>query len=87
LENTVEPSADIAAAVSEAARRLTTEHDLDSTLQSIVVAASASLPGINHAGITLGHSDGRLETLALLLLRNEDRRRRNTRPVRSAHPA
>jgi GAF domain-containing protein len=60
----VEPSADMAAAVSEAARRLTTEHDLDSTLQSIVVAAAASLPGINLAGITLAHRDGRLETLA-----------------------
>jgi hypothetical protein len=64
LEITVEPSADMAAAVSEAARRLTTEHDLDSTLQSIVVAAAASLPGINLAGITLAHRDGRLETLA-----------------------
>jgi GAF domain-containing protein len=60
----VEPSTNMAVAVSEAARRLTTEHDLDSTLQSIVTAAAASLPGINHAGITLAHRDGRLETLA-----------------------
>jgi GAF domain-containing protein len=64
LETNVEPSADMAAAVSEAARRLTTEYDLDSTLQSIVTAAAASLPGISHAGITLAHRDGRFETLA-----------------------
>ena len=60
----MEPSADMAAAVGKAARRLTTEYDLESTLQSIVTAAAASLPGINHAGITLAHRDGRFETLA-----------------------
>jgi GAF domain-containing protein len=60
----MKPSADLATAVSEAARRLQAEHDLDSTLQSIVTAAAASLPGINHAGITLAHRDGRFETLA-----------------------
>ena len=57
-------SADIAEALSRAARSLNNHHDLDSTLQSIVDAAAVSLPGIGHAGITIAHRDGRFETLA-----------------------
>src|SRR3954447_784563 len=57
-------SADLAAALSQAARGLNDRHDLDSTLQSIVDAAAVSLPGINHAGITIAHRDGRFETRA-----------------------
>jgi GAF domain-containing protein len=55
---------DISAALGEAARRLSVENDLDCILQSVVDAAAASLPGVDHAGITVAHADGRLETLA-----------------------
>lgn len=58
------PTADLTEALREAARHLGREHDLDTTLLSIVDAAAASLPGIEHAGISIAHRDGRFETLA-----------------------
>lgn len=53
----------IAAALAEAARTLNRQ-SYDDILKSIVDAAALSLPGIDHVGITIAHSDGRLETLA-----------------------
>lgn len=50
--------------VTRAARSIPVSEDIDSVLDSIVTSAVDSLPGIQHAGITVAGSDGRLETLA-----------------------
>jgi GAF domain-containing protein len=55
---------DLARAFAEIAREINSPTDLDDTLQTIVEAAARSLPDIDHVGITLAHSDGRMETKA-----------------------
>jgi GAF domain-containing protein len=57
-------SDELAAALGHAAETLDVQRDLPTTLQSIVDAAAVSLPGIDHAGITIAHRDGRMETRA-----------------------
>lgn len=55
---------DIADALARATREINAPTDLDSTLQRIVEVAARSLPGIDHAGISVAHRDGRMETKA-----------------------
>jgi GAF domain-containing protein len=54
----------LADALVRVAREINAPRDLDSTLQTIVESASRSLPGIEHAGITVAHSSGEMETKA-----------------------
>ena len=51
-------------ALAEAARTNDDPPDLDRSLRSIAEVAQSSIPGIEHASITLLHPDGRLETRA-----------------------
>ena len=53
-----------ASAIAQAARQIHSQHDLPSTLQAIVETAQRSLAGIDHAGVSVTHRDGRIETLA-----------------------
>jgi GAF domain-containing protein len=46
------------------AREINAPRDLDATLQTIVESAARSLPGIDHAGVTVAHSTGEMETKA-----------------------
>ena len=55
---------DAAAALAEAARVLRRPEDLDATLTTLVTVVRDSTPGIDHAGISLAHRDGRIETRA-----------------------
>jgi GAF domain-containing protein len=55
---------DIAAALAEAAREMNTARGTGATLSGIVEAARVAIPGIDHAGVTLAHRDGRVETRA-----------------------
>jgi GAF domain-containing protein len=55
---------DIADALAIAAREIDSQRDLPSTLEAIVHAAARSLPDIDHAGITITHQIGRVETRA-----------------------
>lgn len=57
-------SARIAAALASAAREINSPRTLDETLDAIVKAAQEAVPGFNHAGLSIMHSDGRIETLA-----------------------
>jgi GAF domain-containing protein len=57
-------SGDIAWAMSEAARSIEASRTLDETLDSIVRAAQDTVPGFSHAGISVLHRDGAIETLA-----------------------
>jgi GAF domain-containing protein len=54
----------LTAALARGAATLHVSEDLDETLDSIARAAVASLPGIDHAGITIAYRKGRLETRA-----------------------
>lgn len=51
-------------ALTSAAKEIHAASGMDETLDAIVRSARHSLPGIDHIGITVGHADGRLETLA-----------------------
>jgi GAF domain-containing protein len=55
---------DLADSLVLVARELNAPRDLTTTLHTIVEVAARSLPGIDHAGITLGHSPGEMETMA-----------------------
>ncbi|MGZ5418781.1 MAG: GAF and ANTAR domain-containing protein [Nocardioides sp.] len=55
---------EIAEALAKAAREIDSQHDHASTLDAIVHTAARSLPDIDHAGITIAHHDGRIETRA-----------------------
>lgn len=55
---------DIAAALAKAAREINAPRDLDATLHAIVETAARSLDGIDHAGISITHLDGKVETQA-----------------------
>lgn len=54
----------LTAALAREAANIHLGEDIDSTLESVVEAAVASLPGVDHAGITVAHRDGRLQTRA-----------------------
>jgi len=56
-----DPNPDPARALAEIAREINSPVDLEDTLQSIVETAARSLPGIEHVGITIAHSDGKME--------------------------
>jgi GAF domain-containing protein len=56
---------DLVEALASAAREITNNRDLTSVLTTIVHAAQRSLPGVDHAGISVTHKDGRVETLAV----------------------
>jgi transcriptional regulator with GAF, ATPase, and Fis domain len=53
----------LAAALAEAARALDTQRSLEETLRAIVDVALTAVPGFDHAGISLAHSKGRIETI------------------------
>ena len=53
----------LAAALAEAARALDTQRTLEETLRAIVDVALDAVPGFEHAGISLAHSKGRIETV------------------------
>jgi GAF domain-containing protein len=55
---------DLADSLVLVARELNAPRDLTTTLHRIVEVAARSLPGIDHVGITLGHSPGQMETKA-----------------------
>lgn len=55
---------DLAAALEEAARTMHVPRDYLETLQTVVDVARDSLPGIDHASITVAHRDGGVETVA-----------------------
>ena len=57
----LDPNPDPARALAEIAREINSPVDLEDTLQSIVETAARSLPGIEHVGITIAHSDGKME--------------------------
>ena len=57
-------AADIAHALAEAAVVINTAETLDGTLDAIVHAARASVPGFDHVGISVVHRGGRIETKA-----------------------
>jgi transcriptional regulator with GAF, ATPase, and Fis domain len=57
-------SAPVAAALASAAEAINCPRNLEETLDAIVRAAQSSVPGIDHAGISISHRDGRIETLA-----------------------
>jgi transcriptional regulator with GAF, ATPase, and Fis domain len=61
-------------AMERSAREIGERRDLPTTLHTIVDVARRSLPGIDHVGVTLVHSGGRLETMAATgeLVRNLD---------------
>jgi GAF domain-containing protein len=57
---------DIAEALAQAAREIASAVDLPTTLDAIVHTALDSLPGVDHAGISIAHKNGRgkIETVA-----------------------
>jgi GAF domain-containing protein len=57
---------DIAGALAQAAREIGSARDLSTTLDAIVHTALASLPGVDHVGISIAHKGGRgrIETVA-----------------------
>jgi GAF domain-containing protein len=57
-------SLDVAAALTEAALAINSPRTLEETLDAIVHAARGSVPGFDHAGISVMHRGGRIETLA-----------------------
>ena len=54
----------LAASLAEAARTIDAHHDLDDTLDAIVRAAQASVPGVEHVGISTIDRRGRVRTRA-----------------------
>lgn len=57
-------SGHVAWAMSEAARSIDASRTLGETLDSIVRAAQDTVPGFDHAGISVLHRNGTIETLA-----------------------
>lgn len=55
---------DVAAALTAAAKAIHAARSLEETLTAIVRAAQDAIPDMNHAGISISHRDGRIETLA-----------------------
>ena len=56
---------DLVHALAEATRKITDNGDLTAILTTLVHATQRSLPGVDHAGISVTHKDGRVETLAM----------------------
>lgn len=54
----------LADVMAEVARTLHAPPDLAATLEQIVTTAVDSLPGLDHAGVSVGHHSGDVETLA-----------------------
>lgn len=57
-------STPVADALSQVAADINTRRPLPDVLQDLVHMACRSLPGVDHAGISLTHSDGSIETAA-----------------------
>lgn len=55
-------SSDVAAAMAGAAKVINTPGSLDETLDAITRAAQETVPGFEHVGISITHSNGRIET-------------------------
>lgn len=55
---------DPASALAAAARTIDAVHSLEETLDAIVRAALASVPGFDHVGISVVHKNGKVETMA-----------------------
>jgi GAF domain-containing protein len=55
---------DAASALAEAARTINAVDSLEETLDAIVRAALASVPGFDHVGISIVHKNGKVETMA-----------------------
>jgi GAF domain-containing protein len=55
---------DLSTALLQAARDISPDLDLQATLQACVDAATAAFPEIDHAGISIAHRDGQIETVA-----------------------
>ncbi len=55
----------LAASLTHAATQIHAPRSLHETLAAIVQAAKTAVPGFDHAGISIRHADGRIETLAL----------------------
>lgn len=55
---------DVAAALANAARDISSPADLDATLDLIVGVARDSMPGVDEVGVSIAHGDGRVETRA-----------------------
>jgi len=64
MEGTVPEYVKVAEALGQAAQEMVTRHELPEVLQSLVDIARDSVPGIEHVGISIVHSDGRIQTLA-----------------------
>lgn len=58
------PSTDIARALADVARTISSTHTLDETLDAIVDAAGVSVPGFDQVGISVLHGKNRIETKA-----------------------
>lgn len=54
----------LAAALTQAAAAIHAPRSLDATLDAIVEAARRAVPGFDHAGLSIWHPDGTIETLA-----------------------
>lgn len=54
----------VAAAITEAARTIHSPRSLEDTLDTIVQTVVLALPAFNHAGISITHRDGRIETMS-----------------------
>jgi len=57
-------ASDFAGALAEAARTINQSQSLEETLEAIARAAQASVPGFDAVGISLLHSNGKVETKA-----------------------
>ena len=55
---------DLAAALTQAAETINSKRSLEDTLEAIVRSARLSVAGLDHAGISIRHRDGSIETLA-----------------------
>lgn len=54
----------ITEAMTRAAKEIHAASGMQETLDAIVSAASNTLPGIDHVGLSVGHKDGRIDTRA-----------------------
>jgi GAF domain-containing protein len=54
----------LAEALATAAKEMSTRRPLDEVLDHLVNMAQRSLPGVDHAGISITHADGTIETIA-----------------------
>jgi hypothetical protein len=55
---------DLVSSLSQATREISSDGNLPTVLDTIVPAVQRSLPGVDHAGISVTHKDRRVETLA-----------------------